>query len=1148
MADQPGSLEQLALGLGRMLAPLESRLESGAVLELLSELGLSLPPQLTAQQGFLSAIENVGASAGQLPQVIAKLSAAIEAEDAASAILAGEQMIEIATHLVQSLPSIAQGLQAAAGSLQGVDQAALDKFAKELPERLLDYVIIAYLESFHPVASETLELLGIIERASLPGVAGDQTQPPFTRRALALDRLGKLLTSPLELAQTIYGWGDQTFTGAELLLRLQGLLSAAGMAASFEPATATTPPHLSFLLLTVQTDTGESPPGLKATLSIPLQDGVALKVPLFMPGWSALIETHGELDAGVSVELAPPSSVAVKPPSGTANGSISFGFLGEPAIAGGSMILFGQSDGSHVQADSIKVAAGVAFSWDTATKAGSGAFTLGGGVAGGKVVIDLSQGDGFISDITGGQPIESNFSLEILWSADAGLRIEGSGALVISIPTHISLGPIEIEQIVLSSGIAANGSLPTELSGSFSADLGPLQASVQRIGLLATLSFPSGGGNLGPAELDLAFKPPNGVGLTVEAGVVTGGGFLYIEPEQGQYAGALQLELAEIVSVAAVGLISTKNPDGTPGFSLLIIITAEFGAGIQLGFGLTLNAVGGLLGLNRMMLAEALMAGVKSDAIESVMFPKNVVANAPKIISDLKAIFPPQPGTFLIGPMAKLGWGEPTLVSASLGVIVEIPPGDIAILGVLKVVLPAEELEILRLQVNFAGALEFSKSRLYFYASLYDSHLLFITIQGGMGLLVAWGSEPNFVVSVGGFNPRFVPPPLPFPTPQRVQVDILEESFARVRAEGYFAVTSNTVQFGAHVEMFFGFSALSVEGQTGLDALVQFSPFMFIVEISTSFSVKVFGLGVFGVGMQLTIQAPTPWHVHGAASISLLFFSIEVPVDITFGEARNTTLPPVAVMAILGEQLGKRSNWKAQLPTGSHLLVSLRTLAPEEADLVLHPVGTLQVSQRAIPLELTLDKVGSQRPSDANRFSLSVTSSGMSKTRELQEPFAPAQFIEADDATRLSEPAFSPQDSGLELAPEGDAYVSGTTLTRVVRYDLTIVDTTLAPPKLRRFHEYPPALFEHWLGGNSASRSVLSAHREALTHPNDGSVAVQAETYAVANQSDNTQLDVQAGGFTSRVAAIQHMNGRVASEPALAGTLQVLPDYEVVAA
>ncbi len=300
-----------------------------------------------------------------------------------------------------------------------------------------------------------------------------------------------------------------------------------------------------------------------------------------------------------------------------------------------------------------------------------------------------------------------------------------------------------------------------------------------------------------------------------------------------------------------------------------------------------------------------------------------------------------------------------------------------------------------------------------------------------MGLLVAWGNEPNFVVSVGGFNPRFVPPPLPFPTPQRIQVDILEESYARMRAEGYFAVTTNTVQFGAHVEMFFGFSALSVEGEAGLDALIQFSPFHFIVEISTSFSVKVFGAGVFGVGIHLTVEGPTPWHAHGTASISILFFSIEVPSRRHAGRSPQHDAPAGRGhadpwrLSSASTATGRRS-----CPRAPHLMVSLRTLPPSEAELVLHPVGTLQVSQRTIPLDLTLDKVGSQKPSDANRFALSVTSAGMAKTRNMQEPFAPAQFVETDDATKLSEPAFAPQDSGLELAPEGNVYASGTTLTR----------------------------------------------------------------------------------------------------------------------
>ena len=68
------------------------------------------------------------------------------------------------------------------------------------------------------------------------------------------------------------------------------------------------------------------------------------------------------------------------------------------------------------------------------------------------------------------------------------------------------------------------------------------------------------------------------------------------------------------------------------------------------------------------------------------------------------------------------------------------------------------------------------------------------------------------MISVGGFHPRYSPPALPFPTPRRIALDILNTSVARLRAEGYFAVTSNSVQFGCLAEAFFGFSALNVSG------------------------------------------------------------------------------------------------------------------------------------------------------------------------------------------------------------------------------------------------------------------------------------------------------------------------------------------------
>ena len=1138
-----GTLDRLALELAKLLKPLESRLTSSEIRPLFSELGLDFPPALETDAGFVNALAPAATGASQIGQLAPQLVTAIEAEDVDQIVQLSLQVVGVVKTLVPALETIGTELGNISGSLPGMNAADVDAFASQLAVRLLDVTIAGYLADYYPIVLKVLGLLGIMDVVHVPGDPADPTKPPYTERTLRLERISDLFSSPETFVRTQYGWGDPAFDGELLLQRLYEVLAAFALPVGYDASSV--PPELQLLFLHVTPRTDLNPRGLEAALVLTIPAGFQGALPFLVPQWQLRVDIEGEFAAGAGITIQPPTSLQVVPPAGTLQGKAQIGVARLPIAPATAVSLVSIVGGSRLEAGEIGVNLVADLHWDTATNQARADFGVEGDIKQGKLVITMDEADGFLKTLLAGFRVESDFDVGFGWTAGSGVYFTGSSALEIQLPAHISLGPVDIDAITLSLGLKG-AELPIALSANLKAALGPLQAVVEEIGLEADLTFPADRkGNLGPVQLAFKFKPPKGAGLSLDVGIVVGGGYVFFDPDRGEYAGVLELSLAEIVTVKAIGLISTKMPDGTPGFSLLIIITAEFGAGIQLGFGFTLNAVGGLLGVNRIMLFDPLMQGVRTGAINSIMFPQDVVANAPRIISDLRAIFPPHEGTFLIGPMAKLGWGEPTLVSLSLGVIIVIPPGDIAILGVLQLALPTEDADILRLQVNFAGALEFSKSRLYFFASLFDSHLLFITLQGEMGLLVAWGQDANFVVSVGGFHPRFNPPPLPFPSPQRIQLNIINESYARIRADCYFAVTSNTAQFGAHSDMFFGFSALSVEGHSGFDALIQFSPFHFTVEISTSFSVKVFGIGVWGLGIDLTLEGPTPWHAHGTASISFFFFSVDVDIDFTWGDSRDTTLPPVQVMPILSGELGKLTNWKAQLPNGSNLLVSLRQLDPAGAALVLHPVGSLQVSQRSIPLDLHLDKVGSQKPSDANQFTLDVTSAGLSKTRNMTEPFAPAQFRDLDDAAKLSQPAYSPLDSGIELAPAGKAADSGAALTRFVRYDLYIVDTTLQPPKLQRFFVYPGALFQHWLGGASVAFSELSTAREKLKKPYTDLVAVTTEKYAVANLADNTLAHSDAGAFTSHAAASDYINRTVAADPSQAGALHVLPAYEV---
>jgi hypothetical protein len=518
---------------------------------------------------------------------------------------------------------------------------------------------------------------------------------------------------------------------------------------------------------------------------------------------------------------------------------------------------------------------------------------------------------------------------------------------------------------------------------------------------------------------------------------------------------------------------------------------------------------------------------VRTGAVNGILFPVDPVANAPRIISDLRTIFPVYVGRFLIGPMAKLGWGTPTLVSLSLGLIIEIP-GNVAILGILKLALPVEDAPVLQLQVNFIGAIEFDKKRGWFFAALYESRLLFITLEGEMGMLIAVGADANFLISAGGFHPRFSPPPLPFPSPRRIAFDIVNTNSARIRADAYFAVTTNTAQFGARAEVYFGFDSASVEGHLAFDALLRFSPLSFIVEIGARASLKALGVGVFTVDLAFTLEGPTPWRARGRGSASLLGVDVSADFDVTWGDSRSTALPAILVVPLLQGEFDKAANWRALPPPSSHLLVSLRTLDLPGDALVMH----------------TLDKIGAQKPADANRFAVNVKSgNGLAKRRDARRGFAPAQFRNFNDAQKLSAPAFQNEISGVELGVEGAELRTGRAVKRSLRYEVTTLDTAYRR-FVRRFQALESGLFRYLLKGGAVGKSALSRARRTQLQPFDDRVELAADRYAVVFTANNRAAAPGSATFATEQAARDWLSAAAANDPK-GLRLHVVPATEV---
>ena len=127
-----------------------------------------------------------------------------------------------------------------------------------------------------------------------------------------------------------------------------------------------------------------------------------------------------------------------------------------------------------------------------------------------------------------------------------------------------------------SSSRSSSSSRPTRRSRSAAASPSSSGRSRRR----STRSAPPSTSRPSPTGIDdigdlVKFLPPKGIGLALDVGPVKGGGYLYIDAEKGEYAGALELKILTF-SIKAIALITTKRPDGSEGWSLLIFVFGQF--------------------------------------------------------------------------------------------------------------------------------------------------------------------------------------------------------------------------------------------------------------------------------------------------------------------------------------------------------------------------------------------------------------------------------------------------------------------------------------------------------------------------------------------------------------------------------------------
>ena len=1139
MAGQAGTLEALARAVALALQPLQSRLSSANATALFAELGLQFPPQVL-QPGFVGALNAAGNAIGAVPGTLTQLSNAINADDEAGIIQAGAQLVQEIAAIVSAFEQVGTQLSNLAGGLPGMNAPEVTNFANELPSRLLSYALITYLESAAPAVVGAANLFGVIDYIPTPG--GDAAHPGYMKRELQFSRLGDALKSPANLLHTLFGWGDPGFDGTTFIPRINTSLNLFGV-----PSQLVTPGPgnaLDSSLLSLQVKPG-NPPGLTGTFHYNTPATFDLTLPLSSL-WSIHLKVQGALAANAQVTITPPANLSFKPPSGALTGSAEVDLIAG-AGAGQPIILFGQAGGSRLQTNTLSFGVGITFTWDN----GSGTATLEPLISlqatGGKAVIDFSQADGFLATVASGVHTEADFDFKVTWQPDTGIHIDGGAQLDLALPIHVDLGPVSIPTLYLSAGADSNG-IPLEVSIALGVTLGPFEASVDRVGVKGLLKLQSG--NLGPVDLSVGFKPPNGMGISVDAGVVAGGGYISFDPDKGQYAGVLELSLVDIVQVKVIGILDTKMPDGTSGYSFLLIITFELPP-IQLGFGFTLNGVGGIAGVNRTMSIDALHAGFRAHTLDSIMFPPDPIKNAPQIISNVRNFFPPAQGRYLFGPMVELGWGTPTLITLSVGVILEVPdPVRLAILGLIHAGLPTADVALIELHIDVLGTYDGGTKLLEIDGSLYDSRVLVYSLAGDLLLRLSMSSDPNFIFSLGGFNPHFNTAGLNLPAMQRLCVSIGNGDNPRISTNSYFAITSNSLQFGANVEAYAEAGGFAVHGYLGFDVLVIYSPFSFEFDFYAGFDVSFEGASLCGISLDGMLSGPRPWHIHGHAELHILFFSVGATLDLTWGDSTPAVLPQKSVLDDLLPALENPGNWATALPDGASQAVSLLPRKPDDTALRVHPMGTLSVREKIVPLDQAITRYGNATPSDGSNFSIAgITINTQGETKQtFQDYFACGQFFTLSDADKLSRPSFEKYDAGVTIG--SDTVVTGADSPRNVVYEERYVDEPQGFSRLARIYSMPANIHLTLaaLGAGFASPLKNTGLGKYRNGPAAAAVVSGDPSYVIAGVEDlAVRHDLVSGAGVTFFAARAALQSHLSLHPEDAANLQILPVHEAAA-
>ena len=501
------------------------------------------------------------------------------------------------------------------------------------------------------------------------------------------------------------------------------------------------------------------------------------------------------------------------------------------------------------------------------------------------------------------------------------------------------------------------------------------------------------------------------ISCSIDVGSVKGAGGLYYNKDNKSFAGAIELSILNKFSVSAL-LALSQDP-----FSLAGLINTTFNPGIQIGMGFEITGLGGSLGLNRGLDSDKLCQAVHNSTLSTILFGRDIGQNFATIAKDLDNFYPVAKDQYYFGFLAQISYG--TILKADLGLFLKFPDqASIIVAGIIKVHISDKSDDLLIINADFLGGIQFDKG-IFFDASLHDSKIVGLNLDGDMAMRIFWGGETKgFILSIGGFHPQYTPESgFNLPSLKRISLN-LDYKIVKFNLEAYFAITSNTIQFGSLLYIQIGFKKFGIIGYAAFNALFQFKPFRFLVDMSAGLAVKLGKCTLCSISLGLELEGPAQWHARGYANFQIIF-EFTVDFDYTWGRKQEIEEDSKEVFKLFENEFNNKNNWSVIPSDLTDNMVTLQA-TEDEKETLLQSNGTIVFNQSAVPLNENMDFYNNCKIEDYKDLEIKELAFGDDKIKWTPEKssFAPSLIRNMTDDEKLTSPSYQEMNGGFRLDME----------------------------------------------------------------------------------------------------------------------------------